>query len=141
MFRRTMNRLLVMIALLGAAALAARGLAQDPDEVKDVKKFMRAKLTYSQEALEGLTLENFTAIERNAQQMALLSQDASWNVLETMEYYERSADFRRSVQELQAAARNKNLDGAALAYMGVTLKCIECHRYVRAVQHVDAESR
>ncbi len=142
MVPRTKNRLSLSIALLGAAALAAAvttvAPAQDPKEIKEVGAFMSAKLTYAHQVLEGLTLEDFTAIERSAQQMALLSQDASWNVLETAEYYQRSTDFRRSAQELAAAARKKNLDGAALAYMGVTLKCIECHRYVRAVQHVDA---
>jgi cytochrome c556 len=140
MFQRTTNQVLLLILAFCAAAFVARALAQDPKEVKDVKAFMRAKLTYAQKSLEGLTLEDFQAIERNAQQMALLSQDASWNVIETREYYERSAEFRRNVQELQAAAHKKNLDGAALAYMAVTLKCIECHRYIRAVQHVEAQA-
>ena len=139
MFARNTGRRLLLIALPFGTFFVAAAFAQDPEEVKDVKRFMRGKLTYSQQALEGLTLENFGAIEKSAQQMALLSMDASWNVLETEEYYERSADFRRSVQELQSAAHKKNLDGAALAYMGVTLKCIECHRYVRAVQHVEPE--
>jgi hypothetical protein len=133
----SMPRLLGALPL--AAILAAAAFAQMPDDGKDVKKFMRAKLVHSQRVLEGLTLENFEAIEKGAQQMSLLSMDASWNVLETEEYYERSADFRRAVEELQSAAHRKNLDGAALAYMGVTLKCIECHRYVRAVQHVEAK--
>jgi hypothetical protein len=125
-------------AAIVIAAIAAFSQERPVENPKDVKLFMRAKLVHSQKVLEGLTLENFDAVSKHAQQMALMSQDASWDVLQTQEYYERSADFRRSIGELKNAADKKNLDGAALAYMGVTLKCIECHRYLREVQHVEA---
>ncbi len=133
-----MNQRLAWSAALAAivvAAVSTGGQERKNQAPQDVKAFMRVKLLHSQKVLEGLTLENFDAISRHAQQMALLSQDASWNVIETPEYYERSADFRRVTSELKQAADDKNLDRAALAYMGVTLKCIECHRYVRQVQH------
>ena len=32
------------------------------------------------------------------------------------------------------AARKKNLDGAVLAYVDLTMKCINCHKYVRGVR-------
>jgi cytochrome c556 len=127
-------------AAIVIAAIAAFSQERPVENPKDVKLFMRAKLVHSQKVLEGLTLENFDAVSKHAQQMALMSQDASWDVLQTQEYYERSADFRRSIGELKNAADKKNLDGAALAYMGVTLKCIECHRYLRQVQHVETEA-
>jgi hypothetical protein len=127
-------------AAIVVAAIAAFSQERQEETPKDVKLFMRAKLVHSQKVLEGLTLENFDAVSKHAQQMALMSQDASWDVLQTQEYYERSADFRRSIAELKGAADKKNLDGAALAYMGVTLKCIECHRYLRQVQQVEAEA-
>jgi hypothetical protein len=125
-----------VLAVLVAASVSA--ISQEAEDVsrKDVKPFMRAKLVHSQKVLEGLTLENFDAVSKHAQQMALMSNDASWNVIQSEEYYERSADFRRSISELKSAADKKNLDGASLAYMSVTLKCIECHRYLRKVQHV-----
>jgi hypothetical protein len=124
-------------ALIGFSfsAVSQESQGQAP---KDVKAFMRVKLLHSQRVLEGLTLEDFGAIVTHAQQMALMSQDASWNVIKAPEYYERSADFRRAVDDLKTAAQKKNLDGAGLAYMGVTLKCIECHRYLRRIEHVEA---
>jgi hypothetical protein len=42
-----------------------------------------------------------------------------------------SGDFRRSCESLRTAAKAENLDAAALAWMEVTMKCIQCHRYVR----------
>jgi hypothetical protein len=129
----------VVAAAMILAAVAALSQEKETNGApKDVKLFMRAKLVHSQKLLEGLTLENFDAVSKHAQQLALMSNDASWNVIEAPEYYERSADFRRSALELKSAADKRNLDGAALAYMGVTLKCIECHRYLRQVQHVEA---
>ena len=32
---------------------------------------------------------------------------------------------------MQAKAKAKNLDGATLAYVRLTMNCIECHKYVR----------
>jgi hypothetical protein len=136
-----MKRPFAVAAFVFAGVLVASAVSQEKNgsDPKDVKMFMRAKLVHSQRVLEGLTLEDFDSVVKHAQQMSLLSQDASWNVIETQEYYERSADFRRSLDDLKAAAQKKNLDGAALGYMGVTLKCIECHRYLRQVQHVEVK--
>jgi hypothetical protein len=49
----------------------------------------------------------------------------------TEDYARQSADFRRSCDSLRKAAKAKNLDGAALAWMEVTMKCVQCHKYVR----------
>ena len=42
-----------------------------------------------------------------------------------------SNDFRRSAAELVEKAKQKNLDGAALSYVDLTLACVKCHKYVR----------
>jgi cytochrome c556 len=99
----------------------------------DLKDFMRAKLTHSEKVLEGLTREDYQLIAKHSQAMSLLCQDAEWQVLKTAEYSERSREFRRSVDELTAAAKAKNLEAATLAYMDTTMKCVSCHTYVRRV--------
>lgn len=102
-----------------------------PPRPDDVAPFMRAKLTHAQDVLEGLSLGDFAAIRRGAQELALASQAASWQVLQTVEYARQSAEFRRSCESLKNAAREENLDGATLAWMEVTMKCVQCHKYVR----------
>ena len=97
----------------------------------DVAVFMRAKLDHSRHVLEGLAMEDYQAIYRAAHDLALASQASTWEVLLTEEYARQSADFRRSCESLRAAARNENLDAAALAWMEVTMKCVQCHKYVR----------
>ncbi len=106
----------------------AEPVAQRPDQVA---AFMRVKLTHSQDVLEGLAIEDFDLIDKGAQQLSLTSEDASWQVLQTEDYARQSAEFRRSCDRLRKAAKAKNLDGAALAWMEVTMKCVQCHKYVR----------
>jgi len=52
-------------------------------------------------------------------------------VMQTAEYRERSNEFRRTVNAITDAARKKNLEAAALAYVDATLKCVSCHKYIR----------
>lgn len=114
-----------------AMPAANRVSAQEPNKVSE---FMRAKLVHSQKVLEGLATENFDQIAKNAQDLSLLSQAATWQVLQTAEYRDRSTEFRRSADALAEAAKKKNLEGAALAYVDVTMKCVNCHKYVRQVR-------
>jgi len=121
----------ISVALVAApviAVVSANEPGQKPDAVAD---FMRAKLGHSQHVLEGLALEDYDLIARGAQELALASQASSWQVLQTEEYARQSAEFRRSCDTLRGAAKARNLDGAALAWMEVTMKCVQCHKYVR----------
>ncbi len=92
---------------------------------------MRAKLVHANHVLEGLAIEDYAMIERAAQELSLASLDSNWQVLQTEDYARQSGEFRRSCDSLKKAAIEKNLDGATLAWMDVTLKCVQCHKYVR----------
>jgi hypothetical protein len=135
--------LLSSVALL-LVALWAIEVRSQPEQVRDpaenVRTFMRVKLLQSQRVLEGLTMEDYDAIAKHSQEMSLLSQAATWQVLQTPEYRDRSTEFRRAADALTEAAKNRNLDGAALAYVDVTMKCIDCHKYVRRVRTASLES-
>jgi hypothetical protein len=119
-----------------AALLLGTSRAQEAPAVRTdaVGPFMRAKLAHSQDVLEGLALEDYEMIARGAQELSLASQASSWQVLQTEDYARQSAEFRRSCDTLRKAAKDRNLDGAALAWMDVTMKCVQCHRYVRDQQ-------
>ena len=131
-----------MVALLAVVVVPAVTMnrpplaAQEPtvgDKPNDVALFMRAKLGHAQHVMEGLALADYDLIERGAHDLALASQASSWQVLQTEDYARQSREFRRACESLRVAAKDKNLDGAALAWMEVTLKCIQCHKYVRDV--------
>jgi len=100
----------------------------------DITTFMRLKLSHSQNVLEGVALEDFEQIAKHAQSMALLSEDEKWMIFQTPEYRQYSAEFQQICRSLQRAAEKKNLDGAALAYVQLTMSCVNCHKYTRGVR-------
>lgn len=116
------------IGLLTGLSVLTLNSDSSADELGD---FMRAKLTHSEKVLEGLTRADYDLIAKHAQAMSVLCVDEEWQVLKTPEYVERSREFRRSVDAITAAARAKNLEGASLAYVDTTMKCVSCHTYLR----------
>lgn len=126
----------ILVLALGTSAWlcavgAGRAHGQRPD---DVGGFMRLKLTHAQQVLEGLSLEDFDMVAKHSQAMALLTQDENWLVYQTPQYRQHSADFQRVCDTLTKQAKEKNLDGATLAYMQLTMSCVECHKYTRGVR-------
>lgn len=131
------NGSLLLIVVMVSCLLAGANRQQSVDQIESVKKFMRPKLGHAQKLLEGLTLENFELIQSEAQALSLLSREAEWNVLQTEDYLLYSSEFRRAADAIRDAANKKNLDGAALAYVEMTMKCVNCHKYVRGVKMAD----
>ena len=97
----------------------------------DLDSFMQLKLDHAKGILEGLATEDFEQIAKGSQALAALSLQSSWNTYTTLSYLDHSSDFRRALNVISKAAREENLDRAALAYMNMTVQCIECHRYLR----------
>ena len=128
---------LMVLAILVAGTPLLYG--QDPAQKQNVETFMRAKLVHSQNVLEGLTTDDLEMVAKNAQEMSLLSLASTWQVIETPEYARRSSEFRRAVDDMRKAAREDNLDGATLSFVSVTMKCVECHKYVRSVRHAKVQ--
>ena len=134
MFRLSTIASLVVLMISSSTVISNSARGQD-----NVAIFMKAKLSHSQQVLKGLALEDFDLIAKNAQAMSLLCEDVNWMVLQTPEYRERSSEFRRSVDTITEAAKKKNLEGAALGYVDATMKCVNCHKYVRKVRMAKLE--
>lgn len=124
----------VVVAMLSIALIAGVGQAEEP---APLKKFMQAKLEHSQKLLAALTTEDFEAMAKQSQELSLLTLAEEWSVLHTVEYDQHSREFRRAANALTEAAKKKNLDGAAFAYVDLTMKCVNCHKYLK--QHRTAE--
>jgi hypothetical protein len=115
-------------AVMFSCALATVGKDEPRGELR---KFMRQKLEHSKGVLEGLALEDFDMIARNADAMRTLGQDARWRVSPNLNYLRLSSEFQDLANELVRSARKRNLDGATLAYVDLTLNCVKCHKLVR----------
>jgi hypothetical protein len=127
--RRAVVVLAVIVALGGGLGLASRGFGQPPKGKLTV--FMRPKLEHSKAVLEGLSLENFELIDKNARALKDLSESAEWKVSPNITYLRYSIEVQRLADELIEQASRKNVDGATLAYLQLTMTCVNCHKYVR----------
>ena len=95
---------------------------------------MRQKLEFSKNVLEGLSLEQYSMIEKNAKSLKCLSQAAEWEVPtipNATDYVALTSEFQRNADDLIRHARESNIDGATLAYVKLTMNCVQCHKYVR----------
>lgn len=131
--RRSLVVLFVGVICL-SVILSGSGHTQPPDPVRvnNVQTFMKAKLRHAQDVLEGLAIEDFDKIAKSAQEMSLLSRASNWQVLQTPKYVEHSEEFRRAVDRIIKAAKDGNLDAATLGYVELTMRCVDCHKYVRS---------
>jgi len=126
----------LFVVVLGSSSIFASFPKQDQEGKieKTPAKFMQRKLDNSRAIVSGLAQEDYELIEKNAQDLMLLSLEADWKVLKTPEYLKMSKDFRNSASRLRDSAREKNVDGSTLAFFEVTLSCVRCHKYVRSEQ-------
>jgi hypothetical protein len=129
-----MKRLFVLILVIMFVPLIADNASSDPPEVQSPRELlplMQLKLEKSKEILEGLALEDFEKIGKNARSLKLLSLETGWNVIQTEEYATQSRDFKRTCDLISEAANEKDMGRAALGYVALTVRCVECHAYMR----------
>ena len=100
---------------------------------------MRQKLHYAQAVLEALVSEDFEAIEDHALWLLQLSEASAWNGMNSPEYAAHNSAFRHAVDSLKEGAHEKTLDGTALAYVELTLVCVQCHKDVRRAGRADLQ--
>ena len=122
-----------LIAVLGIAW----ALCADDDRQADRKQsVMEQKLSHAQGILSGLAKEDFVAISRESTDLLALAQQ-QWIEHDTPEYRAQLKDFWITLEGIDASAKEKNLDGATLGYMQLTLSCVKCHKYLRSSQQTD----
>jgi len=130
MAKTVCGALAALLLLAGVCAPVGRG-GGDVDKPSKTAELMRKKLKCSQSVLEGLALNDFDKIADNADELMNVSKQAEWLVVKTPEYELFSNQFRKTVESMAKNARAKNLDGAALDYVDLTMTCVKCHKYVR----------
>jgi hypothetical protein len=132
-----------MLRLLALAAVSLLALAASPGPAQQKDKpdapaqpneamVMQVKLKRSQSLLEALAKEDFKTLEESAESLVRISDSTAFlRAYKTAEYEFQAQVFRRSAVALAAKAKDKNLDGATLAYTEMTLSCVKCHSYFR----------
>jgi len=115
-----------LIAL--SAALAWLAASQTEREAKPSEEIMWKKLDLSHDALDAIALDDFEALEAYASDLVALSDAGELNIDDSESYRQKSRAFRDAAQALGKAARDRESEAAALAYVDLTLRCLSCHR-------------
>ena len=125
----------LMLSLAIVSQLPSQAPPRKPVVAKDkLTPLMQLKLERSKTILEGLALEDFDKIGQNARKLRLLSLESGWNVIQTEEFMVQSRDFRRNSQLIADAADEKDLGRATMGYVALTVRCVECHSYMRKLR-------
>ena len=117
-----------------AAALLAGSVAAVPAQTPDTGRLMREKLTHSQKILEAIMTSDFASLQRESAALVRATELPAWSVLKSPEYLRQSAAFVRANQDLQDAAKARDLDAAALDYVALTLTCFQCHKHIKGIR-------
>lgn len=106
------------------ASMCNLGVAEDRD------KIMAQKLAASQSILAAIATEDFSMLEKNADLLLGLAKQ-EWMESPTPEYRAHLKDFWITLEGISDKANAKDIDGATLGYVQMTLSCVKCHKYLR----------
>jgi hypothetical protein len=118
----------VVVVLLAAVALAAD---EKEKQKKEPSFWMKQKLKYSQEILNGLATEDYELITKNAMAMKGLNKIEFFVRQKPEGYRTQLKTFQFSLNEVVSNAEDENLDGATLAFTQMTISCVNCHKELR----------
>ncbi len=127
-----MRPITIAVTLLAAAGTCWYAWAADeqPNSV-----WMKKKLEHSQSALRAIAMEDFDSLRASATAMRRLSDlEGFTRRTNAKEYRAQLQIFEFANDELIRHAKDKNIDGAALAFTQLTLSCVNCHKHLRNEQ-------
>jgi hypothetical protein len=121
-------QLLVVVALVMTCGSAPAG------QTAATARVMREKLVHAQQVLRAIMISDYKLLEQESTALSRVTKDEGWNVLTSPEYLRQSAAFVRSMEDLVEAAKQRDLDAAAIGYTTMTMRCYQCHRYLKGVR-------
>jgi hypothetical protein len=122
----------------GLLACTTLALAETPGPPRQnaTREFMRQKLIYAQNILEGLTLERYEQISTNAALLGNMNLTNTFTRLRNPYYTREVTEFQRSVDRLLKDAQRNELWPVYEDYNRVSQSCVSCHQKFRREQVV-----
>jgi hypothetical protein len=123
----------LLAASLGLWFLSQKGeaLAQKKDDEPALRAFMRQKLDATNKILEGLCTDDLSMVVEGSDVLLKMSKEEHWRASNDMLYRRYSTEFTDAVSDLREKAVEQSVDGASLAWINATMKCLKCHEWVR----------
>ena len=127
----TTRILVVSVLVLTSVSAAPVG------QTAATQRVMREKLVHTQAMLRAIMVSDHRLLEKESVALMRLTKDEGWQVLTSPEYLRQSAAFTHTIEDLVDAAKRNDLDGAAVAYSVMTMRCYQCHRYLKGQRRAD----
>ena len=105
-----------------------------PKAPVSTREFMREKLEHSQKLLGALATEDYFTLQKMSERLSAMTQHADWQAFQNPDYTAFSAGFRTHANALTKTAKDRNIDASTLAYVRMTMSCVDCHKFVRGKQ-------
>ena len=112
----------VVVAVVLVADLQAQTVA--------LNRVMRQKLVDAQSVLAAVVTSNWRELDRSSKALIKATEDPAWLVLQSPEYTKQSQAFVFALNDLAEAAARRDAEAAPLAYAAMTMRCVQCHRFV-----------
>ena len=124
------------IVCLGVAAVVSGLLAGSlhGQEATTMQAFMRQKLVYSQNVIEGITLDGPEMVITNGSKLMAMTKSNLWMKLSVQGFYDKTWKYQDEVMALTTQARLTNNAGMLKAFSNMTASCIDCHQVYRPAQ-------
>jgi hypothetical protein len=125
-------RRLICAALLLPLLVVPSSSQEKKKKNREPDPLMMAKLKQSQTLLEALALSKMDQVQKSAEELLRISKEAQFRkAIATAKYEYHANTFQKSCETVIEKAKAKNVDGATLGYMDMTLTCVRCHQYTR----------
>ena len=121
-------------ACLGAVILVVGATTVGSAQRPSLGELMREKLMHAETLVGAVVLGNHGQTAQSAAELVRLSEATTWSPLQTPQYLNQASQFRVAAQTLADEARARDIDGVSLAYMEMTLSCVQCHKHVRGAR-------
>lgn len=121
----------VVVALVLVADLQAQTVA--------LNRVMRQKLVDAQSVLAAVVTSNWRELDRSSKALIKATADPAWLVLQSPEYTKQSQAFVFALNDLAEAAARRDAEAAPLAYAAMTMRCVQCHRFVARARLADSK--
>jgi hypothetical protein len=113
---------MALVSLASLPSASSQGPALD--------RLMAKKLVCAQKILEAVVTSRWADLEAQTKALEALTRDPAWLVLNAPEYARHSNHFVEATRTLHDAAAKRDLEETPQAYIGLTLSCVQCHRYL-----------
>ena len=110
---------------------SAKQIKEEQAKEQPLSKFMKQKLVSSEQILRGLMMDDMQLVQSSAKKLLRMSRSEGWRASNDMLYLQHSIKFQNAADDLLNKAKARSMDGVSLAWIKVTMSCINCHEWVR----------